>query len=498
MINYIRREVAAGRDPRPALTSSSSLDATATATAAPWQDDEYLRPVLENDELMFHDWDVEVDGGVAANTITEETTTADDDVTAMLEDMHQMALEDPAVRDLLLMAASQDPTSKDDDDDSENNKTEDVTTTAAAAAAAEAADIDATYFESYSFFDIHKEMLSDRARTETYRDALEMNPSLIKGATVLDLGCGTGVLSMFAARAGAAKVYAVDGSPEIAAVARKICAANGFGGDAEGTITILSSKIENLNELPLTAAAAAASGEGKVDVLVSEWMGYALLFETMLDSVLTARDKFLRPGGAILPDIANIYVAAADEGAIGLTFWDNVYGLDMSVVSDSLRQSTTDKALVQFVPQEHLITEEKTLISLDLATMLPEDQDFSANFELRASGGIRTCAALVIWFDTLFSERFCKEAPQELATGPYGPPTHWAQTVLVLPRPVLMAPASEQTSEAAVAVKGRLSMARREGRHRTLDISVEYWAVMGDGGVSETQVQLYSMGVGEK
>jgi len=43
-----------------------------------------------------------------------------------------------------------------------------------------------------------------------------------------------------------------------------------------------------------------------VDVLVSEWMGYCLLYESMLASVLYARDHWLKPGGAILPDTATI------------------------------------------------------------------------------------------------------------------------------------------------------------------------------------------------
>ncbi len=59
----------------------------------------------------------------------------------------------------------------------------------------------------------------------------------------------------------------------------------------------------------------------QVDVIVSEWMGYALLFETMLDSVLVARDRWLRPGGVVLPDKAILYMAGAHSGALGLDFW---------------------------------------------------------------------------------------------------------------------------------------------------------------------------------
>ena len=57
--------------------------------------------------------------------------------------------------------------------------------------------------------------------------------------------------------------------------------------------------------------------EEKVDIIVSEWMGYFLLFEGMLESVLIARDKWLQPSGLILPDHCTLYmVAVSDEGKI--------------------------------------------------------------------------------------------------------------------------------------------------------------------------------------
>ncbi|KAG7670172.1 hypothetical protein Ndes2526A_g06504 [Nannochloris sp. 'desiccata'] len=495
VINYIRTEVAAGRDPRPLLTLVSSN------TSAPWSDDAFLCPVLANDELLLHDW-------AAEQPLLEtdaEAVNEEDDMAAMFEDMKQLAMTDPALRDLLLAASggtagaemrcNHDISSSDDASESSDGDT------AAKAAAFNAAAIDATYFESYSFFDIHRDMLSDRVRTIAYRDALENNPSLLKGATVLDVGCGTGVLSMFAARGGAEKVFAVDGSPEIALVARKICAANGYGGEVglENKITVISSKIEALDKLPTGDDGSDikdTSEDKKVDVLVSEWMGYALLFESMLDSVLIARDKYLKPGGAILPDIANIHIAAADAGAGGLDFWQDVYGFNMSTVGDSLRQAALREAVVRVVHPQHLMSESQQLVSLDLATMKRSDQDFTSEFILKSLAGPRTCAGIVLWFDALFSQRYCKEAPQELPTGPYGTPTHWAQTVLELPVPVEMAPRAAGVSGAAVALKGRLSMARRSERHRTLDISLEYAPVMADGSVGETRVQLFSMGVG--
>ena len=53
----------------------------------------------------------------------------------------------------------------------------------------------------------------------------------------------------------------------------------------------------------------------KVDIIISEWMGYFLLYEAMLDSVLFARDKWLRPGGLMLPNKAQMFMAVLDDEA---------------------------------------------------------------------------------------------------------------------------------------------------------------------------------------
>jgi len=75
------------------------------------------------------------------------------------------------------------------------------------------------YYNSYSSHHIHEEMLKDQHRTLTYQRAIEGNPEDFKGKVVLDIGCGTGILSIFAARAGAKHVYALDNA-EIALFAK--------------------------------------------------------------------------------------------------------------------------------------------------------------------------------------------------------------------------------------------------------------------------------------
>ena len=75
-----------------------------------------------------------------------------------------------------------------------------------------AADVTAAdyYFQSYSHFGIHEEMLKDKVRTLAYRKAILGNPALFRDKVVLDVGCGTGILSMFAAKAGAKQVIGIE------------------------------------------------------------------------------------------------------------------------------------------------------------------------------------------------------------------------------------------------------------------------------------------------
>jgi len=91
-----------------------------------------------------------------------------------------------------------------------------------------------TYAE-LSYSEIHAVMIQDRVRTASYASFILKNPLLFKDATVLDVGCGTGILSLFAAKSGARKVYAVDAS-DIAEKAEKIVRAN----DLEDIITCVT------------------------------------------------------------------------------------------------------------------------------------------------------------------------------------------------------------------------------------------------------------------
>jgi protein arginine N-methyltransferase 1 len=81
--------------------------------------------------------------------------------------------------------------------------------------------------------------------------------------------------------------------------AREIVEVNGM----TSKITLIQGKMEEV-KLPFD----------KVDIIISEWMGYFLLYESMLDTVLYARDRYLNPGGLIFPDKATIYMAGIEDG----------------------------------------------------------------------------------------------------------------------------------------------------------------------------------------
>lgn len=173
-------------------------------------------------------------------------------------------------------------------------------------------------FMNCSLPDIHAVMIQDKVRTSTYAHFILTNPALFRDAVVLDVGCGTGILSLFAAKAGAKRVFAVDAS-EIAEKAEKIVRANGLA----NIITVIQGKIEEIS-LP--------EGINKVDIIISEWMGYALLYESMLNSVLHARDRFLRPGGVMAPSQCRMMLGLCDGSEIHkdrIGFWEDVYGMQM-------------------------------------------------------------------------------------------------------------------------------------------------------------------------
>lgn len=260
------------------------------------------------------------------------------------------------------------------------------------------------YFGSYSHFYIHEEMLKDRVRTRAYQRAIENNPHDFKDKIVMDIGAGTGILSIFAARSGAKHVYAIENA-EIAHFAREIIKKNGL----QDKITVLKGKMEEV-VLPVD----------KVDIIISEWMGYFLLYESMLDCVLWARDKYLAKDGKMLPDRGQIFLAAIEDEQYKhqkTSFWKNVYGVDMSVMSGVVMK----EPLIDVCEGHMLVSNECKIWDMDLTKMKKEDVNFTSAYELEMTRDDKV-HALVAWFDCKFENL---HNPVTLSTAPYNEYTHW-------------------------------------------------------------------------
>lgn len=110
-----------------------------------------------------------------------------------------------------------------------------------------------------------------------------------------------------------------------------------------------------------------------------------------------------------------------------LGFWSDVYGFHMP----SLRTETLNKAHVEIVSSDRIITEEFKLCTIDMYTCDTNSTNFKVEFKLNVN---KTCTmtGIVGYFDS----RFDNSNPVILSTAPYSPPTHWKQTLFLLPDPV--------------------------------------------------------------
>eukprot|EP00742_Colponemidia_sp_Colp-10_P003798 GILJ01004045.1.p1 GENE.GILJ01004045.1~~GILJ01004045.1.p1 ORF type:complete len:366 (-),score=49.93 GILJ01004045.1:110-1207(-) len=347
---------------------------------------------------------------------------------------------------------------------------------------------DAYYFEGYGDLSIHQDMISDTARTETYRKAIMQETATysLKDKVVLDVGCGTGILSIFAARAGARKVYAVEAS-NMAEIATQIVARNGLS----NVIEVIKGEAEKI-ELP-----------EKVDVIVSEWMGYFLLFESMFNSVLVARDKWLKPGGSMLPSKATIFVAALDWSdfyADAVKFWHSKpYDIDFSLLSHTSLKNALKGAQVDYVPApENQLSFGTPVFTMNCNTVTQAELNrVDVTFQLSCIMSGKFCG-LAGWFDCWFDFASDMEAAAnvmmdagrdktsnsiKLTTNPDAIDTHWKQTLFLFDEPTDVLQDDQ--------VRGRMFMTPHSEHKRFLDIEFQLTLVRVTDG-NESILNTYS------
>ena len=318
--------------------------------------------------------------------------------------------------------------------------------------------------------DLHYEMISDKARTESYRDFILNNRQIFRDKVVLDVGCGTGILSLFCADAGAKAVYAVDQSEKIIEKAREIV----FYNKKQDVVKIIHGRLQDVT-LPVE----------KVDIIVSEWMGYCLLFEAMLDSVIWARDRYLKPNGLMIPAQSTLYVAPfcnPEYRRTRLDFWDDVYGYNMSCFKPDILKTIDDSTSLS---TWHLVSEKQAFRTFHHHEAQVADLSFKeASFSFKLNRDLsQPIDGFAIWFDVTFIAPDCSPdtafSRVTLSTGPEDVPTHWHQGLCLVD---LNASRRGLGLPKGLKFDGEIALQKEGKRKEGLNISIAWRSDLGENG----------------
>lgn len=220
-------------------------------------------------------------------------------------------------------------------------------------------------FDVAAHIEMIHQQLKDTVRVQKFKEAILYNKHLFKNKSVLHLNCGVGIFSLFAAKAGASKVYAIDRS-NVICYARQIVAANGYG----NVIEVFKGNIEDI-DLP----------EKEVDIILCDWMGYALLFQSTCDAVIYARDKWLKANGLIFPDQAKLFMVAVEDQKHkneNIEWWNGVYGFNMKC----LRNVALKEPRYKLIKVEQILSKQCPIKAIDLYSATKDDLKFRSKYML--------------------------------------------------------------------------------------------------------------------
>jgi len=256
----------------------------------------------------------------------------------------------------------------------------------------------------------HHYMLRDYVRVAAYRRAIER--AVKPGLVAMDLGCGSGVLSFFCAKAGADKVYAIERRPDIILLASELAKANGL----KDQIDFVEGSSSHLEEDRFNP---------KPDVLVSEILGNGILEENVLEFTLDARRRFLKPGGRLIPFGLDICFFAFDSGVNSsrmaeVNEFKDMYGIDFELLGRVMCKKATTR-LERYNPMLQKPMSEPVMVkSLDFRTL--EEAFFTERFELVAKTDGRIDS-----FCGYFKAHLDEDT--QLTNSPWAPSTHWTHLI---------------------------------------------------------------------
>lgn len=226
--------------------------------------------------------------------------------------------------------------------------------------------------------------------------------------------------------------------------------------------------------------------EEKVDVIISEWMGYMLLYESMLGSVIFARDKWLKRGGLILPSHATLYMAPvtnSERYSDSIDFWRDVYGINMSAMLPLAKQCAFEEPSVETITGENVLTWPYVVKYVDCYTVAaPELESITSRYRFESM--MRApLHGFAFWFDVEFNGHAMitnhvndsqsndpthakKREVIVLSTAPEDEPTHWQQTLLYFYDPIEV--------EQDQVIEGSITLSQSQENPRFMNIHLEY------------------------
>jgi SAM-dependent methyltransferase len=280
-------------------------------------------------------------------------------------------------------------------------------------------------------------MLRDRRRLDAYSRALAavVSPSTV----LLDLGTGVGTFSILAARHGAARVYAIDRG-DVIAVAEEHARANGVA----DRVTFLHGSASEL-ELP-----------ERVDVIVSDLSGALPLFEEHLTSIIRVRDRFLKPGGVLVPQRDRLFCAPLSDAELYARIvepWRSVAGVDLGVGQTMALNTPQAHA----VARDTLVAEPRCWAELDYATIQSPNVRGSVSWPIADDVEIH---GIALWFESTLHGDIIS------VSGPASPGSVHATIVLPLLQPLRMQAGDLRFDLEAVLAAGRYVVTWSAGSER--------------------------------
>lgn len=286
--------------------------------------------------------------------------------------------------------------------------------------------------EGYANIRTHHRMIKDYIRTNAYRAAIFKHA---KHQKVLEIGCGTGILSIFAYHAGASSVLAIE----------------------ESKIAILAQKMFKANEAPVKLYYGNSLNidiEEHVDIIIHELLGVDVFDENVLVYIEDAKKRFLKPCGKLIPYHIDVYAigiesqftpSLLDRTKLEAYEFTELYGININPYMKVLQEMQDSMEVVSFLDvdpslylgnmnsyyfsnfSKHILTKECLLYSINLEKNfnIELERQKEVNLEISTNGRL---GSILIYFKAYLDKELA------ISNSPFTPLTHWRRDIRELPK----------------------------------------------------------------